>query len=314
MTNLTLKTYNSTYLSKLADFFKIYRSKYPDAKLNSPEFYTYHPALKDTENVLCVLDTDEKIIGFAPLFPAVTTNENGVTGPHVIWTIILASPDLTDGCDVRDLLFKGVSEKAQDLKNEYGLSQIKLAADMMVSQKADIDYLLEMGFVVFEEIFVMSRDISEAILPISLPDGVTVQRTKLETEKEQETYIRIYNTCFPEIPKTAEDLRFLLTSANWEKGSAFTAHAPSGEWIGSVLEYYNEENASGMTDDVMVLPDWRGKNIAKRLIGEGLGFFKAKQVDQVLLEVKATNTPAVSVYSSMGYKIINRENLLEKMV
>jgi ribosomal protein S18 acetylase RimI-like enzyme len=76
--------------------------------------------------------------------------------------------------------------------------------------------------------------------------------------------------------------------------------------------YWDGEKGYGVTDDVMVLSNWRGQNIARRLIAEGLGYFHSQGIEDARLEVKASNKPAVSAYTSMGYGVINQETLLGK--
>jgi ribosomal protein S18 acetylase RimI-like enzyme len=314
MQNLTLQNYRSRDLAKLAEFFKTYLKKYPDAKLSRPEFYTYHPALEEGENVFCVLDSGQQIIGFAPLFPVVTTDGNAVTGPHDIWTIILASPDLETAEEVRELLFHSVVERVNRLKAVYALSRVRLAADLMVSQKADIEYLLQKGFKPFEQVYVMSRDTCQTSPTISVPIEITFRQSNLVSEEEQTAYLEVFNACFPENPKTVDELQVLLHSPLWDKGRVITAYSSSNELVGSILVYWDEQKGYGVTDDVMVLPNWRGQNIAKNLIGEGLRYFRAQGIPEVWLEVKVSNVPAVSVYTSMGYSVINQESMLGKFI
>jgi len=314
MQHLTAQNYRAADLGGLRDFFVHYLEKYPDAKLISPEFYTYHPALEDGDNAFCVFDSQQQMVGFAPLFPVLTTDGRSQTGPHEFWTIILAKPGLETAVTVRDLLFSAILDRANQLKAAYGLSQTTLCADMMASQKADIAYLEQKGFTLFEQMHVMSRDTSRPVPAFVLPEGVELRPCKLSSSAEQAIYLEAFNTCFPEHPKTAADLQFLLQSSLWEKGSQIAAYSPAGELIGSILLYQDEANEHGITDDVLVLPGWRGQNIAKALISEGVKFFHAQGVAEVRLEVRASNMPALSVYQSMGYQCVNQESLLSLVV
>ena len=147
--NMKIRNYQETDLPELASFFTRYLEKYPDAKLNSAEFYTYHPVLKGKDNAFCVVDADQKIIGFAPMFPVLIT-DGPATHLNDIWAIILASPEHEQAEKIHEMLFVRVCERAEELKSKYHASQIRLASDMMVSQKTDIDYLLGKGFEPFE--------------------------------------------------------------------------------------------------------------------------------------------------------------------
>lgn len=314
MQTLTLQVYSPKEINRLAAFCETYLKKYPDARLMSPEFYTYHPALKEGENVFCVLDEQQEMVGFAPLFPIMTTNDNGITGPHEIWTIILANPELDTAVQIHELLFQAVAARADRLKADYALSEACLAADMMVSQKADIGYLLQKGFVPFEQIYVMRCDTSQAIPAVNTSPGISFRQSRLAAADEQAAYLTVYNTCFPHSPKTTEALLFLLQSSLWETGCVIAAYSPAQELVGTVLHYWDARAGLGITDDVMVLPEWRGQNIARCLIREGLNYCRAQGMVEVQLEVKATNAPALSVYSTMGYQIVNEEILLRRLI
>jgi ribosomal protein S18 acetylase RimI-like enzyme len=63
-----------------------------------------------------------------------------------------------------------------------------------------------------------------------------------------------------------------------------------------------------------VLPAWRGRNIARFLIGEGLKYFQECGIHDMRLEVKQSNSPAVRVYTSMGYEVINEEIFLGRFL
>lgn len=314
MQNFTIQHYRSQDIAQLADFFKHYLTAYPDAKVNHPEFYTYHPALQDGDNVFCVFDAAQCMVGFAPLLPVVTTDEHGVTGPHTMWTIMLVRPTVTAADTVRDLLLNGIVERANQLKLTAGLARTRLAVDLMISQKAELDYLRQKGFTPFEHLLVMQRDLAQAIPTVHASLTVTVRPSTLATAEEQLAYLQLFNTCFPENRKTLAELHFLLQSPLWQKGRAITAYSPTHEFIGSILVYWDEQQVYGITDDVMVLPPWRGQQIAKHLIREGLRYCQEQGLAEVRLEVKASNAPALAVYTSMGYHVLNEAWLFGQFI
>ena len=252
---LSIQSYSEDKLNELAAFCNAYLKKYPDAKLMSPAFYTYHPALKDSGNVFCVFTEQKEMVGFAPLFPVMTTDEMGNTRPHEIWTILLANSEFETAVLIYEQLFQAVVTRVNSLKAEYGLSQIKLAADMMVSQKADIEFLRQKGFTPFEKIHVMRFETAHVTPTIIMPAGISFRKSKLTTVEEQTAYLSLYNTCFPNSPKTRKDLLFLLESSLWEKGCVIAAYSPSNELVGTVLQYWNVEAGFSVTNNVMVLSE-----------------------------------------------------------
>jgi ribosomal protein S18 acetylase RimI-like enzyme len=82
------------------------------------------------------------------------------------------------------------------------------------------------------------------------------------------------------------------------------------ELIASILTYPTQDGKAAYTDDVFVLPAWRGRGIAKMLIAEGLQYAHAQGFRGIRLEVKQSNAPAIAVYRSMGYEIVNEEVFL----
>jgi ribosomal protein S18 acetylase RimI-like enzyme len=259
---------------------------------------------------LCALDRQERIVGFAPVFPAPATEESEPEEPHHIWTIVLADPEAPDAARARTLLLDRVIERAKAIKASFTPRRVKLAADMTASQRPDIAHLLENGFERYEGMHVMSRMTADPILDVSVPPEITVRRTKIATKEEQAAYIQAYNSCFFELPKTLEALRFFLNSPVWTAGTAVAAFDPQGGLVGSVVAYPDEEAGWGVVDDVFVLPEWRRRGIARRLVGEGIKYLREQGLEEARLDVVQTNQPAISLYRSMGYVTINEEVML----
>jgi ribosomal protein S18 acetylase RimI-like enzyme len=93
-------------------------------------------------------------------------------------------------------------------------------------------------------------------------------------------------------------------------GTAVAAFDPQGQLVGSVLAYPDEEKRWGVVDDVFVLPEWRRRGIARRLVGEGIRYLREQGMQEVRLDVVQTNGPAISLYRSMGYVTIDEEVML----
>jgi ribosomal protein S18 acetylase RimI-like enzyme len=310
MGDVIVRNYQASDIEKLARFFERYQGAFPDAKLAPPEYYTYHPTLAGGQNVFCALDYQERIVGFAPVFPAPATEESEPEEPHHIWTIVLADPGAPDAAQARTLLLDCVIERAKAIKASFTSRRVKLAADMMASQRPDIQHLLENGFERYEGMYVMRRTTADPIPDVSVPPEITVRLWKMTTEEEQKAYMRAYNSCFFELPKTLEALRFFLNSPVWAAGTAVAAFDPQGQLVGSIVAYRDEEAGWGVVDDVFVLPGWRRRGIARRLVGEGIRYLREQDVQEVRLDVLRSNEPAISLYRSMGYVTINEEVML----
>jgi ribosomal protein S18 acetylase RimI-like enzyme len=311
----TIQNHTPEQLDNLAFFFERYRKVYPDAKLAPVELYTYHPAAENGRNVFLVLDAAGQVRGFAPLFPAPVGEDSGPDDPHHIWMILLSDLDAGDDLPVRELLLEKVMERADSMAAGFpSFRRTRLASDMMISQQADITFLEQHGFDRSDGVYVMQRLISEPVPDLPFPAELAVRLWMPESEAEQQQYLHAYNKAFPGNPKSLEALKFLLESPTWKAGTAVAAFDPQDELIASILVYPHESRSYGVTDDVFVLPAWRGRGIAKALIARGLVYLRENEYDQVFLEVKQQNIPAVSVYKALGYKIVNQEVFLGRFL
>lgn len=307
---ITIRNHTAEDLSHLGAFIRRYLAVIPDAKLIAPEVYTYHPAAEEGANVFSAWEGDN-LVGFAPAFPVPATDAEAASEPHHIWTIVVADPARSDGNVIQETLLKCVLNRARVLAERFPTPRrVRLAADLIVSQKADIDFLLANGFVHYESMYVMERDLTAPLLDLSLPQGLTVQQWKMATEAEQDAYLAAFNRCFPGNPKDRAALQFFMQSPLWQVGTAIAAFDAGGALIASVLAYWDPEDRTGVTDDVFVLPEWRGCGIARYLVNAGLAYQQVHGLERARLEVRANNPPAVSVYQATGHRIVNEEWLL----
>ena len=258
-----------------------------------------------------------KSAAFAPLFPAPVGDDAAPSDPHHIWMILLADPTFDEVAQVRELLLGPVLERARVLAAHFPSNRpTRLASDMMISQQADIAFLEQHGFARYDSMYVMQRTASDPIAEILVPAELTLRNWKLSSELEQQQYLHAYNQGFPDNPKTLATLKFLLDSPMWRAdlptagGMALAAFDQNEELVASILVYPSEDGFYSITDDVFVLPAWRGRGITKALIAEGLRYAQAQSFAKIRLEVKQSNQPAIAVYRAMGYETINQEVFL----
>ena len=312
--SITIRNHTANDLPQLAAFINRYLARIPDAKLVSPEVYTYHPAAEEGLNVFSAWDEND-FVGFAPAFPAAATEAEATSEPHYIWSIVVADPGRADSDAIREALLANVLDRARVLVERFPAPRrVRLACDLIVSQKADIDFLLENGFVHYESMYVMERDLIKPLLGLPLPLGITVRPWKIENKVEQDAYLAAFNRCFPGNPKDRAALQFFMRSPMWRVGTAIAAFDGDGTLVASVLSYWDPDNRIGVTDDVFVLPEWRGRGIAKYLVNAGLAYQREHGLERAALEVRASNPPALRVYRATGHVIVNEEWLLGKYI
>jgi hypothetical protein len=115
VSHYTIQNHNPSQVDNLGALIERYLNTYPDTKLQSAEFYTYHPAVENGLNVFLALDPKGQVRGFAPLFPAPVNEQSAPADPHQIWTILLADPEAGNGLQIREILLEKVMERASGI-------------------------------------------------------------------------------------------------------------------------------------------------------------------------------------------------------
>ena len=72
---------------------------------------------------------------------------------------------------------------------------------------------------------------------------------------------------------------------------------------GKVVGYVGSQTVLGWTDmmNIAVHPDFRRRGIAERLVEKLVEELKAAKGENLTLEVRASNTPAISLYEKLGF-------------
>jgi len=68
---------------------------------------------------------------------------------------------------------------------------------------------------------------------------------------------------------------------------------------------FRRTGTEGELQNLGVVPSYRRRGAARRLVEAGQLRLRAARVERVYLEVRASNVPALSLYSSMGYRIVS---------
>lgn len=310
---MVVQPYHGRALAPLADCLAAYRQAFPEAKLMAPEFYAQHPALEAGQHLLAALDPTGRVLGIMPLFAAPADPNSPPSEPHHIWTILLARPDLApaDAAAVRAALWQAGRAHAVARQAPFDpRRRTRLAADLMASQTPDIDFLCAQGFAPYDGVDVMQRAGAEPAPPAVLPPALTLRRGRLAGLAEQQAYLAACNLCFVDLPRTLADLQFLLASPQWSRGAAFGAYDTDGRLVGSVLAYSGGPPDEAILDDVFVVPAWRRQRLGQALVAAALRWLAEQGTATVRLEVKRSNTPAVRLYQSMGFSVVQEEVLL----
>ena len=115
------------------------------------------------------------------------------------------------------------------------------------------------------------------------------------------------------VPQVAE-LEKICFSAPWsEKSVASELENPLSLWLvavegDTVAGYIGSQTVCGETDmmNVAVRPEYRRRGVAEQLICALVAELKTAQSRALLLEVRASNIPAICLYEKLGFLQVGR--------
>lgn len=116
-----------------------------------------------------------------------------------------------------------------------------------------------------------------------------------------------------DVPQIAE-LEKICFSDPWsEKSIASEAENPLSLWLvaeeeGKTLGYVGSQSVPPETDlmNLAVAPEARGQGVARELMKELMRRLCEKGMQTLTLEVRASNAPAISLYTQLGFAQIGR--------
>jgi ribosomal protein S18 acetylase RimI-like enzyme len=229
--------------------------------------------------------------------------------PHTLWTEIKAHPASDAPDEIKDQLFEQILIRAREVTNGFPGHAVHLTFQYFPSETASIEYALSKGCHYTDSVFTMRRDLSQEIGAISPSDGIAIRPWRMESEMEQERYVRARNECFPESPVSLGEWQYFMQSPHWSVGTTFAAF-DGDELTGNVAIFWDKDENQrsgkgiGFTEYIFVRPAWRAKKIARSLISAGLAHLKEHGLTEAHLEVRAKNSGALRLYMDLGYEVI----------
>ncbi len=284
-----------------------YARAFPGAVMIPAEAYL-SPGFHQGRDVFCA-QRGERLLAYAPVYvqPA---GEGAGEQPNIAWAEIKAQPELVDPYPVKDALLERLAARAREIVAEAQLypRQVRLTFEYRANETPAIDYVLTRGFCYTQSTFQMVRDLLEPVPEAPLPQGLHMQRWKMEREAEQRAYVTARNECFPHAPITLENWQYYMKSTEWENGTTIACFEGE-ELAGNVNVYWNEDEIQaagvrfGCTEDIFVRPERRGRGIARAMVAEGMRFLQENGMAQARLSVAAKNETALGLYTGLGYRV-----------
>jgi len=306
VTNITIQPFTAARIPDVVELQSAYSAVYPAAQVIPGEVYL-SPAFEGGRNLFCAIDERGKLLGYAPLYPMLAQDASSL--PHILWAEIKAHPACEVWKEVKDQLFEQVLLRAGQVTAEVPGHPVHLTFQYFPSETDSIEYILSKGGCYTESVFTMRRDLSLDIPAAEPLQGITIRPWRMESEAEQQLYVRARNECFPETPVELGEWQYFMQMPSWEAGTTFAAF-DGDELVGNVAVFWDEaENRKsgdqlGFTEYIFVRPRWRGKNVARHVINAGLSYLKQHGLACAILEVRARNQDALRLYAELGYEVV----------
>jgi ribosomal protein S18 acetylase RimI-like enzyme len=137
----------------------------------------------------------------------------------------------------------------------------------------------------------------------------------MRSRPQQRQYLVGLNRSMPGSSSDMETLVAFLETAVWPTGNTVAAFA-GDLLVGNVMMYWDPPESEragkkvGVTEDIWVLPEWRGRGIATAMISRALSYLSDKGFAEARLQVAAPNEGALRLYSRLGYEVIAESQIL----
>ncbi|WP_052410159.1 GNAT family N-acetyltransferase [Paenibacillus durus] len=316
MNNYIIRNFIPEDVSSIYNVQVAYNKVFPETSVIPGEAYL-SPEF-DNGNMFCALNGQGLLEGYSSIYPIMAADSSD-SAENILWVEIKYNPLTADHAALRERLFQHLMNRVSEIKKDAVKKKTKICFTFFPSEQESSEYVLSNGFIVNEGIYHMARNLAEPIEYYPNPDQIEVKEWKMNEDKEIEDYVRAYNVAFPEKPWNIEGVKHFMLSRLWAVGTTLSAFN-KGQLIGSIMLYWdeeknmNEEINRASTEQIFVLPEWRGKGLATYLISRGMDYLAGKGMDETHLELRANNENALNIYKKLGYKVTNSENIIECVI
>lgn len=186
-------------------------------------------------------------------------------------------------------------------------------------QEGRIALLREQGFEPVRWFFDMTRDLSEPIPDVALPDGLEVRPTTMATIRQVwRADVEAFKDHWGGFNASEERLQSWMESPDFDMTMWLIAW-DGDEVAGGVVNGISaEENAAigvqrGWLHSVFTRRRWRKRGLANALIARSLALIKERGMDYGVLGVDADNpTGALGLYERNGFTVLERSTAWRK--
>ena len=296
---ILFRNFQSDEASKLSELQSRCLEFCPDTGEFEPGFWL-SPGFQNGKNILVAEDRKGQILGYAATTSAYYSN---TLQARVFWIDLRSDLVLDPHLAIKDALLEGIIQRGREIKAEENRERAAMGATYFAQGEASIDYLQSRGFTHFETSLAMRIALLNYAAPAlhHVDGGIEIIPWKMESREEKIAYLAARETAFGYPLGRLDLLEHFTQSKLWQNGTCLTAFSDE-KIIGSAMALTN-----GLLDYVFVLPEWRGRGIARALVLEALKFLQERDHTQAWLEVLSHNQVAVGLYQSLGFETFKEE-------
>ena len=256
------------------------------------------PAYRNGKNIFIAENGNNQIIGYAATCSAYYSNQ---LNARIYWMDLRTDPEFDDHFEIKDALLERIIRRGNEIKIEENRKRAAIGVTYFSQGLDSIAYLKSRGFIHFESIVAMRKELSSP-LPVFKPlPGIQIKAWKMENQEEKIAYLAARDTAFGYSLGGLDEFEHFTGSKLWQEGTSITAFYAE-EIIASVMALSN-----GLLDFVFVLPEWRRKGIAKALTTAALRYLRKRNHSQAWLEVNSHNQAAIRLYQNVGFETFKEE-------
>lgn len=134
---------------------------------------------------------------------------------------------------------------------------------------------------------------------------------------DEEIYVRIFNAAFLDYDDirsvTLQEVRTLESAPSYNLDGLLIAEwngEPAG-MVQALVDKFREEK-KGFIQSLGVLPEFRRKGIAKKLVSEAISSLKKRGMNIAAASAQTDRLPCVRLYESFGFKCVRASSLMKR--
>jgi len=150
----------------------------------------------------------------------------------------------------------------------------------------------------------MSRPLDESPPLPTLPPGFTIR--PLAGACEVDAYVALHQRAFASAALTMAWRARTLCMPQYRPEIDLVAVAPDGRLVGFCVGWLAAERRAAQIEPLGIDPAFQGRGLARALMLDMFGRFRAHGAEQALVETEGNRTPARHAYESVGFRPIYR--------